>query len=83
MVLILHLERVDHLVHQQGSGVNAAGVLAPLQLQALRAGRRALQWGRSWWEATRPGQHGGAQGAGADGVDRLNLYAVRRNEKTC
>lgn len=57
--------------------MHAAGVLAPLQLQALGAGRRALQGGRGRREAARPRQHGGTQGAGADGVDRLDLYTVR------
>lgn len=58
--------------------MQAAGVLAPLQLQALRAGRRALQGGRGWGQGACPGQQRRTQGTGADGVDSLDLDAIMR-----
>lgn len=58
-----------------------AGVLAPLQLQALGAGRRALERGRGRREGPRPRLQGWTRGAGADGVRRLDLYAASRGGK--
>lgn len=39
VVLVLHLQCVDHVISEQGTGVHAASIFAPLQLQALRASR--------------------------------------------
>lgn len=81
MVLVLHLQRVDHVVSEQDAGVQAAGVLAPLQLQALRAGRRAFQvgWGRR--QRARPGQQRWTQRTGADSVYSLDLDATFHNKR--
>lgn len=61
--------------------MQAAGVLAPLQLQALRAGRRAFQrgWGRR--QRARPGQQRWTQRTGADGVYSLDLDATFQSER--
>lgn len=81
MVLVLHLQRVDHVVGEQDAGVQAADVLAPLQLQALRAGRRAFQGGRGRRQRARPGQQRRTQRTGADGVYSLDLDATVHDER--
>ena len=54
--------------------MQAAGVLPPLELQALGAGRGALKRGRARWQGACPRQEWRTQGAGANGVDRLDLH---------
>lgn len=61
--------------------MQAAGVLAPLQLQALRASRRAFQGGRGRRQRARPGQQRWTQRTGADRVYSLDLDATFRNER--
>lgn len=56
--------------------MRVAGIFAPFQLQALRAGRRAFQRGRGRREGACPRQQGWTQGTGADGVHCLDLYAA-------